>query len=331
MSAPSCGERAITVVEAPEVSLILVSWNTRALTMGCLASLVAAPAALDFEIVLVDNGSSDGTAAAVRAAHPTVRIVNGDTNLGFAGGANLGAGAARGEFLLFLNTDTVVPVGAVDGLVAFAAENLNARLWGGRTVNSDGSVNLACCWARPTLWSILCVSFGLAALFPCSLLFNPESYGGWQRDSIREVDIISGCFLLIQKKFFDRIGRFDERFFLYGEDAELCLRARRNGAKPLFTPSATIVHLGGASSRPEDMLTYLWSARLELAGRLFGTFGGALAAWMMLAGSLLRYLGYTLASWPSPSAAERRQMWKMVWQRRALWSKCVINRPLARR
>jgi GT2 family glycosyltransferase len=298
--------------------------------MACLASLAAAPASVHTEIVLVDNGSTDGTAAAVRAIHPAVRIVNSHTNLGFAGGANLGACAARGEFLLFLNTDTVVPAGAVDALVSFAAENPNAGLWGGRTVNPDGSINLACCWALPTLWSMLCVSFGLAALFPCSSLFNPESYGGWQRDSVREVDIISGCFLIIQKRFFDCIGRFDERFFLYGEDAEMCLRARRNGAKPLFTPHAAIVHLGGASSRPEDMLTYLWSARLELARRLFGIVGGALAAWMMLAGCLLRYLAYTLAAWRSPIAVARRKTWKVVWQRRALWSQCLINGPLAR-
>ncbi|WP_136162216.1 glycosyltransferase family 2 protein [Sphingomonas flavalba] len=316
------------IVATPLVSLVLVSWNTCALTMECLASIAASPATIDHEIVLVDNGSVDGTAAAVRAGYPTVRVVRTETNLGFAGGANSGAAVARGEFLLFLNTDTIVSAGAIDTLVAFALAYPEARLWGGRTINLDGSANLACCWAAPTLWSIFCISFGLTALFRNSRLFNVESYGGWQRDSVREVAIISGCFLLIGKTFFDSVGRFDDSFFLYGEDADLCFRARLNGARPRFTPHATVTHLSGASSRSEDMLTYLWSARLELIRRQSGAISGALAARMMIGGSLLRYWRYAVAARRCQDAAAQREVWKLVWTRRALWSRGVIGRPL---
>ena len=100
-----------------------------------------------------------------------------------------------------------------------------------------------------SLWNLFCRAVGLTGLFPQSRLFNAEAYGGWKRDTEREVDIVTGCFFLIEHRFWDTLGGFDPLFFMYGEEADLCLRARPLGARPRITPDARIVHYGGASER----------------------------------------------------------------------------------
>ncbi|MBC9032930.1 glycosyltransferase family 2 protein [Sphingomonas sp. JC676] len=310
-------------------SIVIVCWNKRDASRACLASLRAAPPTTDHEIILVDNGSSDDTAAMVREQFPHVNLVSSSTNLGFAGGANLGAAHARGEQLLFLNNDTKVPPGAIDALAAFARERPEARIWGGRTLRPDGRINPTESLALPTLWGSFCVASGLAALFPGSRMLNSESYGGWKRDTVREVGMIAGCFMLIGRRFFKELGGFDTRFFLYGEDVDLNIRARERGARPLFTPHASIVHAGGESSRPEDMWTYLLSAKLELARRHLGPVRGRLAAACLIRGSQLRSVVLTLAAIPIRRLAPKRDIWRVVWSRRALWSACAIADPIA--
>lgn len=235
----------------------------------------------------MDNASEDGSADAIAREFPQVRLVRSERNLGFAAANNLaaagssklkaqssneeGEAAWKGrptEYLLLLNPDTVVLDGAIDKLVAFAEANPEAGIWGGRTVFADGSLNPASCWGRQTLWSVICATTGLRAVLPRSGLFNPEGYGGWARDSAREVDIVSGCFLLIRRDLWERLGGLDPAFFMYGEEADLCLRARALGARPRVTPDAVIVHYGGASERIRaDKLVRVLGAKMLLIRR----------------------------------------------------------------
>ena len=303
----------------PALSIILVSWNTRDLTLACLRSLQAFPPGMPFEVIVVDNRSADGTDAAVRTGHPMARLVQAGANLGFGGGANLGASHARGEYLLFLNTDAEVQSGALDALLAFADERPAAGLWGGRTIYPDGAVNPSNCAALPGLWSHICFALGFNALFSRSRLFNPEQYGDWPRDTPGEVGMIAGCFLLVRAELFKRLGGFDRDFFMYGEDADLCVRARALGARPTFTPSATIVHRTGQSSNPGDMRSYLFGAKIELARRHQRGLGSRLSRHLVVTGVWLRYAAYTAAARIGADRSGQSEVWRSVWRRRHLW------------
>src|SRR5204862_107439 len=199
-------------------------------------------------VVVFDNASSDGSAAAVAAAFPEIETIAHPENIGFAAANNLVAETVTTPWLCLLNPDTETHPGAIANLLAFAKANPKAGIVGGRTVFPDGSLNQASCWQRITPWSLFTQTSGLARAFPRSTLFNPEAMGGWQRDSVREVDIVVGCFLLTSTELWRRLGGFNRRYFMYGEDADLCLRARALGYRPMITPDAEIMHLVGAST-----------------------------------------------------------------------------------
>ena len=232
----------------PELTVIVVSYNTRELTLKCLETLHATTRRARFRTVVVDNASTDGSAAAIAAAFPQVELIASAENLGFARANNIAAAQAGTEWLLLLNPDTEVHEGAVDALLDFARANPQAGITGGRTVFPDGSLNIASCWNRITPWSAFCNAAGLSTVFATSTLFNPEAIGGWARDSVREVDIVVGCFLMIRRPLWEALGGFDLKYFMYGEEADLCLRARAMGYRPMITPEAEIMHLVGAST-----------------------------------------------------------------------------------
>ena len=144
---------------SPALSVIVVSYNTRAMTLDCLASLRDETRA-DFETIVVDNASTDGSAEAIAAAFPEMVLLAETANHGFAGANNLAARRARGEYLLLLNPDTLVLDGAVDRLLAFARARPEAGIWGGRTLYGDRSLNPASCWGRMTLWNLFCRACG---------------------------------------------------------------------------------------------------------------------------------------------------------------------------
>ena len=236
--------------------------------------------------------------------------------------SNLAASRARGEYLLLLNPDTLILDGAVDRLLAFARRRPEARIWGGRTLFADHSLNPASCWRRVSLWNIFCRSSGLTGLFPGSALFNSEAYGGWDRGSERQVDIITGCFLLIARRDWERLGGFDRTFFMYGEEADMCLRAARElGAAPRVTPEAAIVHYGGASERVRaDKMVRLLSAKSELVRRHVPAWQRPLALALFRLWPLSRRAALSvLARAGIRRGGESREVWQEVWTRRAEW------------
>jgi GT2 family glycosyltransferase len=245
------------------LSVLMVSFNTRHLTLDCLRSLNAETLDISFEVIVVDNGSSDGSARAIAEAFPQVRLIALDKNLGFGPANNLAAKQAVGKYVLLLNSDTVVLDRAVDRLIAFAEENQNAMIWGGRTVFPDGTLNPQSCWRYMSRWSLFCHASGLTSVFRSLDFFNREAYGGWDRGSERQVEFVSGCFLLTTRKTWEALGGFDERFFMYAEEADLCFRAEAFGAKPIVMPQATIIHYGGKSDTiHEDKLVKLFAGRM---------------------------------------------------------------------
>jgi len=231
-----------------EVTVIIVSFNTRDLTLKALETLYANAGDVHMRVIVWDNASADSSADAIAAAFPQAELIRSPDNLGFAVANNRAAELARGEWLLLLNPDTETYPRAVEELLKFAHANPEAGIVGGRTYYPDGSLNPQSCWNRITLWSLFCSATGLTRLFGNTTLFNPEGIGGWQRDTVRHVDIVVGCFLMIPTRLWRELGGFQDKYFMYGEEADLCLRAAKAGYRPMITPDAQIMHLVGAST-----------------------------------------------------------------------------------
>lgn len=313
----------------PSLTVILVSYNTRDLTLAALRTLYETTRTTQFQTIVFDNASVDGSADAVEALFPQVNVVRSPENLGFAHANNLVAEMVETDWLLLLNPDTECHKGAVDNLMAFAMEYPKAGIYGGRTVFPDGQINIASCWMRITPWSIFCSSAGLTAAFPKSMIFNTEAIGGWARDSVRQVDIVSGCFLLTHRQLWKRLGGFDLRYFMYGEEADLCLRARRLGFSPMITPEAQIMHLVGASSparaRKRSMVL---KARVTLIRDHWPAWQVPCGLGVFWAGIGLRMLAARiLALNGGTRQVERVGYWSEIWRTRQDWIKGYGHPP----
>ena len=304
------------------LTVLVVSYETRELTLECLRSLFETTRDDPPAVVVVDNGSRDGSAEAVARHFPQVTLLRLEENVGFARATNLAAERAETRYLLLLNPDTVVRPGAVQRLLAFADEHPEAGIVGGRTLFADGSLNPSSCWGRPTPWSLLCAGLGLSSLFRRSRLFDPESLGRWARDDTREVDIISGCFLLIRRSLWNELGGFDEAFFMYGEDADLCLRAAREGVRCRICPRAEIVHLGGASEAVRaDKMVRLFRGKALLFRKHWRPGAARFGAAMLTLWALTRTLALGLLRLLRADRAASYETWRNVWRRRREWSR----------
>ena len=222
-----------------DLSIVIVSFNARADLAACLASLRAAPPSVPHELVVVDNASEDGSVEAARAV-AGVTVTALDRNVGFAAANNIAIRATRSELILLLNSDTLVPPGAIDALVARLRAVEDAAVAGPRIVDGRGQAEL---------------SFG-PMLSPLNEWRQKHRSDAWiARETTREqfVDWVSGACLLVWRRDAQAAGLLDERFFLYTEDVDFCAAIRRLGRKVLFTPVATVTHLRGRSraSRPE--------------------------------------------------------------------------------
>ena len=222
---PTKVDTTLGVTGAVDLTIIVVSFNTRDMTLDCLRSIERQTRDISYEVIVVDNSSIDGSAQAISDEFPLINLIASDSNLGFAKANNVAADKARGRRILLLNPDTVVIDRAIDRLFAFAEANNACRVWGGRTLFADGSLNPTSCWGRMSLWSLSCFALGLTYFAPKSSIFSPEAYGGWDRDTVRHVDIVTGCFLMIDRDLWKQLGGFDPLFFMYGEEADLCRRA----------------------------------------------------------------------------------------------------------
>ena len=203
----------------PDVSLVIVGYRTRDLLRACLESVYRETRGVTFEVVVVENASGDGSVEMIQREFPDVRLIALDENSGFARGTNLGAEAATGDAIILLNPDTEVVGNAVGQLAEFARAHPKAGVYGGRTVRPNGTLDPVSCGGQMSLWSVTCWAVGLSKAFPNVEMFDPEGLGRWQRDTVRQVAMITGCFMLINRDVWTTLGGFDEQFFMYGEDA----------------------------------------------------------------------------------------------------------------
>ncbi len=195
----------------------------------------------------MDNASADDSAAMVREEFPHVRRIENAENRGFAAANNQGIALAAGRYVLLLNSDTVVLDQAIARTVAFADAHPDAAVVGCRALNADRTLQRTCSM-YPSLLNLMLSSTYLYKAFPRSRIFGREHMTWWDHDDAREVEVISGCFMLIRRAAIEQVGTMDEGFFMYAEETDWCYRFRQAGWKVLFAPDGQIVHLGGKSS-----------------------------------------------------------------------------------
>jgi GT2 family glycosyltransferase len=217
------------ILKEVKLSVVIVCWNGMDLIGECLQSIFAETRDLEFEIIVSDNGSTDGSVEFLKQAYPQVRVIENGANLGYAKGNNAAIRHCTGEYILLLNSDTLVHDGALQKLVAVADKNPRAGAFGCRVLNADGSHQVSM-RPFPTTWRDWLDAFCL-----------PHFHGSearWQ----------SGCCILVRAELLRRLGGFDEQFFYSYEDVDLCWRVRSAGYSIAFTPEARITHLGSRSA-----------------------------------------------------------------------------------
>ncbi len=226
----------------PVLSIVIVNWNTCQLLRDCLEAVLADPASCQWEVLVVDNASTDGSAAMVRDSFPQVQLLASPENLGFSRGNNLALAKAAGEYLLLLNSDTRVERGALGALVDFVAAHPRVGAVGPMLLNADGSLQLSCGIA-PSLRTEIVHKLLLHRLFPFFKL------AGWDHRTARAVGWVSGACLLIRRRALEEVGPLDPGIYMCCEDLEWCMRLAKKDWQIYYYPFSRVVHLEGQSIR----------------------------------------------------------------------------------
>ena len=229
------------------LTVVILNYNTVALLRQCLASLRLSSGP-PFDTIVVDNASADGSQAMVASEFPEAQLIASETNRGFSAGNNLAIPHLSGRYVLFLNSDTEVPAGTLDEMVRFLDAHPEAAVASCRVDLKRGGLDKDCHRGFPTPWAGLSHFSGLAKLFPRSSFFNGYYLGHLDLSTPHEVDSVAGAFLMLRLSAAETIGFWDEDYFFYGEDLDLCYRYKQAGWKVLYNPAARIVHHKGASS-----------------------------------------------------------------------------------
>jgi N-acetylglucosaminyl-diphospho-decaprenol L-rhamnosyltransferase len=240
----------------PELSFIIVNWNGGELLRRCVESVAAHPPSVAYEVVVVDNDSHDDSlarleaspAAAALAGEGRLRVVRNPDNVGFGRANNLAFGLASAPLLFLLNPDTEVTPGSLDRLLATLQSDPRNGAVGPRLLNEDGSLQVSVWRNPPAAWEILLSQTHLYRLLPRGLRGELLLGGHWDHGRRRGVRMLSGAAVLVRREVVEEVGGFDERFHMYGEDNEWCLRMARAGWRLVFEPEAVVKHLGAASS-----------------------------------------------------------------------------------
>lgn len=232
-----------------DLSISIANHNNKECLQSCLGSIYSHTPETSFEVIVVDNGSSDGSVEVVKQAFPLVNVIENSENRGFVKANNQGIRASQGRYVLSLNNDTVIRIGTLDGLVRFMNEHPDVGVCGPKVLNQDGSLQYQCRRSFPTILSSLFYFLKLHRLFPRSEHFGRYLMTYRDCDRVSEVDSVSGCCLMARREVIDKVGILDENFIMYGDDLDWCYRIKKAGWRVCYVPDVQIVHLGGQSSQ----------------------------------------------------------------------------------
>jgi N-acetylglucosaminyl-diphospho-decaprenol L-rhamnosyltransferase len=308
---------------APIVSAIVVSFNTRQMTLDCLRSLQTDLTGIASEIIVVDNASTDASAAAIHEMCPDVKLIENAANRGFGAANNQAMRVAEGEFFLLLNSDAFPKPGAIAALLSFMQDHPQAGVVGPHLLHADGTTQRSC-FRFPSpgrAW--------LENLWISSILPHDWAWGDWRRwphDQEQTVEFVIGACMLVRRQAFEQTGGFDEDFFMYSEEADWQKRIHDAGWRILFTPAAQVVHLGGASgaSQPAQINRYFFDSLDHYELKHHGRIGLALLHVAMIVGCALRAPAWALLA-ILPSQRQRAwdklklRLW-LIWRQATDWS-----------
>lgn len=319
----------------PEISVIIVSWNASGYLDKCLES-VSSGIARTYEVIVVDNNSSDGSPTMVMNKYPWVKLIQTGANLGFSKGNNIGIKSSLGKYVALINSDALALPGCLDALSQFLGDHPDVGMVGPRVMYGDRSLQSSC-RRFPTLWNNACEVFLLNRLFPRIEFFAGEHMFYFSYDCTCEVEVLVGCFILARRNAINEFGLLDEVFFFYGEDIDWSRRCWQSGWRVMFYPGAEAIHFCGGSSTnnrvhfavaQQTARLQLWvkhRSRIAVAGLI------VLLAWqcslrLSVAGLIF---ALRLHRWKDPAMLSRIQVacLKNLWAKRRLCFSDNISSP----
>ena len=285
-----------------DISFIIVNWNAIKYLSQCIASIVENSQSFSYEIIVVDNASSDGSPDIIKNQFPDIKVICNGSNLGFAKANNIGIRQSQGDFLCLVNSDVVVLKDSVDKLLAYIKSQPTIGMVGPQIIGIKGEIQRSC-MEHPTLSNMFARAIAFNSVFPKSKLLGNYLMTDWEHDSLRRVDIINGCFWLIRKKALDKVGLLDEQFFMYGEDMDWCKRFWNNHWEISFYPDVKVIHYGGASSANAPVRFYIemHKANLKYWEKHHGAFSLYIFRCILLLHQFIRLFGYLIRVISSPS------------------------------
>ena len=306
-----------------KLSIVILCWNDLKVIGNCLRSIYAGTHSIEFEVIVSDNGSSDGSAEFIRETFPQVHVIENGANLRFSKGNNVGIQASTGEYVLILNPDTIMHGGSLDRWIEIADRHPEAGGFGCRVLNPDGTYQSS---ARPfpTIWRGWLAALCLGPLGFVSDVFISDEYVRWKGDTERLVDWHSGCCLMVRADLLKRLGGFDEQFEYYYEDVDLCHRIWDAGHSILFTHQVTITHLGGQSTSGRFPIPFeldKYRNRYRYFYKYFGREGVRRCRRLSLARIRTREVGYRLKWLLKPTDSLNRRL--KLYRAAAEWNRAV--------
>lgn len=292
------------------LSIVILCWNDLKVIRDCLNSVYAETREVAFEVIVVDNGSTDGTVEMIRQEFPRVRLIENGKNLRFAKGNNAGIAESRGEYVLILNPDTIIHDGALDRIVTFADKHPEGGAFGCKVTFADGSFQ-RCMRPLPSPRSEWRSALGLGRLAGVANWLHAGEYTGWRGNNQRTVGWLAGCFILVRGELLRSMGGFDPQFFYYFEDTDLCQRIWKKGYQILYTPEARITHLVGQSTnkrfKPLGFALDAQVTRYLYFYKYYGAKGARSCRRAGLTGLLLRRAGCSLARLLAPNEERKNR------------------------
>jgi len=236
-----------------DLSIIIVNYNVKEFLLNLLHSIKKASSNITSEIIVVDNASDDGSVDSIKEKFPKVKLIENKSNAGFGAANNQGLKLAEGNYILFLNPDCIVSEDTFDKMLSFFESHKDCGLAGCKILNSDGTLQLACRRSFPGPWTSFTKVTGLSNLFPKSRIFARYNLTYLNENQTYEVDAVSGSFMMIRKELYSKVGGFDEQFFMYGEDLDICYRVQKAGYKVYYVHDTQIIHYKGESTKRSNL------------------------------------------------------------------------------
>ena len=236
-----------------DLSIIIVNYNVKEFLQNLIHSIEKASSNLTKEIFIIDNASDDGSVDFIKEKFPQIKLFANQKNLGFGKANNIGLKEATGKYILLINPDTIVAEDTFEKMIQFFESNKNVGLAGCKILNPDGTLQLACRRSFPGPWTSFTKVTGLSSLFPNSKIFARYNLTYLDENQIYEVDAISGSFMMMRKEVYVKVGGFDEQFFMYGEDLDLCYRIQKAGYKVFYVHTTQIIHYKGESTKRSSL------------------------------------------------------------------------------